>query len=391
MTRILIVTLLESFAGILVQRGIFFYTKEHLSFGKVDNLWLALATGAPYVLGALASHPLSRRLGERRLLLLLLVGQILSLIPIVMLPKGQSLSIAIFICGAVFSTLIGVKWPLVESYVGAGHEPSRQFRAVGVFNITWSGAVPLALGAAGLLIWAAPWALFVAALAVFAINLIPTLGLPAVPVHLPDDHPQRPDAATLTRYRSLLTASRALLVSSYCLMWILAAVLPDILIESLGISLLLAPALAALPDLMRLGMFILLTARTRWHGRVWPLVVAAAAMPVGFLAIMSSLGLMTVLAGEAVFGLAIGMVYYAALYYALASKNASVEAGGAHEALIGSGFIFGPTACLIGIYLSSGGSMSMLTGTVTGVGPLILATTALAVWPLLRLRRSSNQ
>ncbi|MCE5276716.1 MAG: MFS transporter [Planctomycetaceae bacterium] len=382
MTRILIVTMLESFAGILVQRGIFFYSKEHLAFTKVDNLWLALATGAPYVLGALASHPLSRRLGERRLLLLLLVGQILSLVPIIAAPHATTL----FICGAVFSILVGVKWPLVESYVSAGLEPSRQFQAVGVFNITWSGAVPLALAAAGLLIWAAPWALFVAALAVFALNLLPTLGLPAVPVHLPDDHPQRPDGATLGRYRSLLTASRALLVSSYCLMWILAAVLPDILIESLGISLLLAPALAALPDLMRLGMFILLTVRSQWHGRVWPLVVAAAAMPIGFLAIMSSRGLGMVLGGEIVFGLAIGMVYYAALYYALASKNASVEAGGAHEALIGAGFIFGPTACLIGIYLSSGGAMSVLTGTVTGVGPLILATTVMAAWPLLKLR-----
>ena len=40
--------------------------------------------------------------------------------------------------------------------------------------------------------------------------------------------------------------------------------------------------------------------------------------------------------------------YTASLYYALVVKNASVDAGGAHEALIGLGFVLGPVAGLVG-------------------------------------------
>jgi hypothetical protein len=71
-------------------------------------------------------------------------------------------------------------------------------------------------------------------------------------------------------------------------------------------------------------------------------------MPVSFLAILFAPTLPLVLAGEAVFGVCIGFAYTASLYYALVVKNASVDAGGAHEALIGLGFVFGPAAGLAG-------------------------------------------
>jgi len=52
------------------------------------------------------------------------------------------------------------------------------------------------------------------------------------------------------------------------------------------------------------------------------------------------------LVGELLLGLAAGFAYYSALYYALVVKNASVDAGGAHEALIGLGYAHGPLAGL---------------------------------------------
>ena len=46
-------------------------------------------------------------------------------------------------------------------------------------------------------------------------------------------------------------------------------------------------------------------------------------------------------AGELLFGWAVGEVYFAALYYAMVVQNASVEAGGGHERIIGLGFALG--------------------------------------------------
>ena len=58
--------------------------------------------------------------------------------------------------------------------------------------------------------------------------------------------------------------------------------------------------------------------------------------------------------GELLFGTAAGFLYTAALYYAQVVQNASVDAGGAHEALIGVGYALGPGAGLVGTALAHG-------------------------------------
>ena len=89
------------------------------------------------------------------------------------------------------------------------------------------------------------------------------------------------------------------------------------------------------------------------------------------------------LAGEVAFGLAAGLTHYAALYYAMVVKNASVDAGGAHEGLIGLGFTAGPAAGLAGRALVPG---SYVLGTLAGIGPLLAVCTAGAVWSLVGIR-----
>ncbi|KKK73493.1 hypothetical protein LCGC14_2893280 [marine sediment metagenome] len=66
--RVILITLLESFACTLVQRGIFFFTDDRLGFSNVANLWLAVAFGAAYVPAAFVSHRLSDRFGEKRMI-----------------------------------------------------------------------------------------------------------------------------------------------------------------------------------------------------------------------------------------------------------------------------------------------------------------------------------
>ena len=92
-----------------------------------------------------------------------------------------------------------------------------------------------------------------------------------------------------------------------------------------------------------------------------------------------------VLAGEVLFGAALGMVYTSALYYAMVLKSAAVDAGGGHEAIIGSGFVLGPAAQLAGIALMPLLDSRML-GTLAGVGPLVLVCGVGAAWGVLRAR-----
>ncbi|MGZ6292680.1 MAG: hypothetical protein ACXWMK_10880, partial [Syntrophales bacterium] len=115
-SRLIVFSSIASFATALVQRGVFFYTREALAFGETQNLLLALGMGIVYVVGAFPSHRVSERFGERRVLLGLLIIQTGVLVAISQRPQGWLLAVG----SPGFSCLNGMMWPIVESYVSAG-------------------------------------------------------------------------------------------------------------------------------------------------------------------------------------------------------------------------------------------------------------------------------
>ncbi|MCG3179336.1 MAG: hypothetical protein BIFFINMI_01670 [Phycisphaerae bacterium] len=378
--RLLAITFIESFATIVVERGIYFFTENRLGFTASANLWLALAFGVTYVVGAVFSHRVSRRLGERRLLGLMLLGQTLA-------HAGLAVNagpVAVFLLSGAIGGLNGMKWPLIESYVSAGRGPKQAAAAVGQFSIAWAASVPLALVATGPLIRWLPAGMFVLCAVVNIASLILVLPLPARPVHLPDGHPERPTPETLVTIGGLLRTSRWTLFAGYSSMWVLAALMPGIF-SRLGYDVTVATALSGLLDLMRLVAFVVCIAWQGWHWRAWPLAGAIAALPAGFVGVLFGGQVGVVLAGEAVFGLAIGLVYYAALYYGMVAHNASVESSGTHEALIGMGFAAGPAAGLLGIALAVAGAVKgNIMGATVGVVPIFGCCAAASVRSLWR-------
>jgi len=183
--RLLLITFVESFATILIERGIFFYTYNRLGFTDAENLWLALGFGASYAVGALSSHHLARRGTEKGLLVAALVAQFLVLAGLCLRP----FSYAVAIGNTVVGFLVGLKWPVVESYVAAGLTPKDQAKALGWFNLSWAVPTALAVGASGPLIaWRAE-GLFAAAAGLNAVSLFLVFGLGRRAVHLPQDQP----------------------------------------------------------------------------------------------------------------------------------------------------------------------------------------------------------
>src|SRR6185503_264722 len=83
-----------------------------------------------------------------------------------------------------------------------------------------------------------------------------------------------------------------------------------------------------------------------WHGRWGTLGLAGIALTAGLAGILLAPSVALMATGLAVFGLGMGLTYYASLYYALAVGRAGVDAGGNFEALIGIGYLGGP---LVGV------------------------------------------
>lgn len=344
-----IVTFLESIAGTLLQRGLYFYTHENLGFSEQQNLWLAFGFGATYIVGAFASHRLSTRWDERRLLIGCLFALLFVHSMLALFPAAWLLVTGVFIT----ATVQGAKWPVIESYVSAGRAPKELLPLLGRYNVTWATAGFVAIGVTGVIVGSGLPALFFwlpAALNIGAIALC--LRLPARPPHLAHGHPKRPAQHELESMRALLGSARWSMTGSYALLYVLAPLMPSLLAQH-ALPVVLATPVASILDATRVLTFGALGALAGWHGKRTPLWLTLVALPASFLLILLGNSLSLLILGELIFGVAAGFAYTSALYYALVAENASVDAGGAHEGLIGIGIGLGPLSGLAGQLLVS--------------------------------------
>jgi predicted MFS family arabinose efflux permease len=377
-------TFLQSFAGVLLSRGVYFYTHERLAFTATQNLFLGLGYGIAYIAGAFVSHRLTSRLGERRLLSWLLTSLIATHVVLFAMPRGPVLAVAL----PLISFFLGVHWPIVESFMSAGETPGQLLRVSSRYNVTWATSVPLGIGVSGTLIASPrPETLFLVP-AVFsaAALVVVLLRFPRRLLHLDSAHPERPRAAEIPRYAALTVSARWGMMLSYSLIFLLAPLMPNIL-QQLGLNVARSTPAAALLDVGRLLSFGVVALYSGWRLRAVPMVAALVTLPVAFCMVLFAQHLALALAGELLLGLAAGFAYSSALYYALVVKNASVDAGGAHEALIGLGYALGPIAGLAakGVAAASGGSGNTL-GILAAALPLVALCLYGGLRPLGALR-----
>jgi MFS family permease len=378
--RLLLVTFLESFGTVLLERGIYFFTADRLRYSEPENLWLALAFGVAYVGGALASHRLTTRWKERSVLL----GTLVALLLLHAALSRDTHSRSVRFLFPLIGLLQGLKWPVVESFISAGRSPAELVRLLGQFNVSWALSVPAALIAAGPIIASGrPELFFESAALINAIAIVLCLPLPARPAHFEDDHPARPAASDLARAARLLVSARWSMLSSYTLLFLLAPLMPESL-RRLELEVTTATAWVALLDVARVVCFGVAGYYTAWRGRSALLVASAVTLPLAFALVLGAPNLPLLALGEVLFGLASGFCYSASLYYALLVRNAAVDAGGAHEGLIGAGFALGPLAGLAGSLLQRG-TLGRTEATLLAVLPLAVGCLTLALKPLLGL------
>jgi MFS family permease len=350
-------------------------------------LWVAFGFGATYIVGAFGSHALSRRLGERTLLLACLLGLMVVHSLLALFPAAS-----VLVVGVLTTAVIqGAKWPVVESYVSAGRAPKQLLPLLGRYNVTWASAGFVAIGGTGPILATGIPSLFFWLPALFnLVSIVLALKLPAKPLHLEQGHPERPAEGELRHMRSLLGSARWSMTGSYALLYVLAPLMPTILAQ-LALPLTLATPVASVLDAVRVLTFGVLGALAGWHGKRLPMWLTLAALPSAFVLILLGNSLPLVLLGEVIFGVAAGFAYTAALYYALVSENASVDAGGAHEGLIGIGIGLGPLSGLAGQLLVTapghgGGGLQPFVALAVTTAPIAALCAAGALRPLLKPR-----
>jgi len=369
LSAVLAVTFVNSLGTGIVTNGVFFVARESYGFGPLRNYGLGLLLGFFYVAGALGVSPLLLRLASRHASIstrAVLIGVTAMLGTLCFLPllaaRLDAGSWAIWLFTACYSALSGSLWPMIESYLSGGRRDRALRSAIGRFNVVWGVAVVAAFWLMAPLV--KPWPLGIIAIlgVLHVLTAAITWPLGAEPGrHLESRAEPHPHV-----YRSLLRVLRVLLPTSY---FIAAAWQPfaPTAVERIGIAVAWQTPLVATWMASRVIVFIVMERWHGWHGRWRTPLAGAFLLGIGFaVSVLAPLagpglpGAAAMIAGLSILGLGMGIIYSAALYYAMEVGEAEVSAGGKHEALIGLGFTLGPACGLAG-------TLGVETGLLRGV------------------------
>ncbi len=360
--------------------GLSFMARHGYGFDSERNLLFHALLGAIYVVGSLASGPLSKRLSRfgstRGQLAWLIAGQSL----FALLPLLGAAEVWLWIAAIAISGLSALMWPIIESYLGAGRQGTAMRRALGQFNLVWMSTmlVPMFV--------MAPWIEHHARAVWIGIALAWLLALGALPwfrVTPRPHHAEDPLEQAGPRYRYLLRAARYLLPSSYVLLSVISPLLPYRM-ETLGVAIAWQTPIVATWMVTRVWVVASMGRWPRWQGRWETLLLAAMSLVMGFFGVLLAQHLVTMVIALALLGAGLAITHYAGLYYALAVGQAEVEAGGTHEALMGLGYTFGPLIGWAG--LSLGGH-----GLVVGLTSAWIAGAAWRAWRPYQEERTADQ
>jgi hypothetical protein len=382
---LLALTFLMSIGTSVFWNAIAFVAKHAYGFDQKDSLVLTAVMGIIYTVGAFGSGPILRRLpgSPRGQLALLAVIQAILCAG----PAASGSVIALWAAAGGVSLTSSMIWPLVESYLAAGRHGADMRRAIGWFNFVWMAAVTVPL-------LSMPPILEHDARLVIGAQVVTNLAA-LVPLALLRARPGRHEEDAAARhvppsYGHLLLSARMLLPTSYVLMSAMSPILPY-RFDVLGTALWMQAPIVATWMIVRVASMLVMWRSPAWHGRWGTLLLGWAAMTGGFALVVLAPALPIMLAGFAGFGLGVGIVYYAALYYGLAVGRAAIDAGGAHEGLIGAGYAIGPFAALAATFAADatgadpagvrgGAWIAAMTFAVAAVG------SAAALVPYLRSR-----
>ncbi len=395
-------TFMCSIGSAVVYSGIFFLAKSQYHFGQRENFLLGLLYGLAYIPAALSVGPLLRRLSRsgvsaRSLLIFLMTAMAaMCFLPwageLLQTPGAGRSSWPIWVAVAVYSPLSGMLWPMVESFLAGGRSDVQLRNATGKFNITWASAIVITLLLIGPLVERQALSILNGLGGVhLACVLILMAFAPSPAAHAHTEHVVPPE------YKRLLTFLRMLLPVSFMFISTLSPYLPYAM-DSIGARAEWQTPVAAIWCAARVLAFFALERWQGWHGRWWVPIVGALVLLASFVWLVlvplvapGALGLPLFLIGLAAFGIGVGVIYAAALYYAMEVGSSGVDAGGTHEALIGIGYTAGPVFGLAGLGAAGVHLVRDGSATLVMLGLVALAATGTGVLALTRAARMARR
>jgi predicted MFS family arabinose efflux permease len=334
---------------------LFFHLRNDFNFGNRENLWFAALNGLIYVPASWYGGRFTQRHGS------------FAALKIGFGSMAVLLGLGVFFHSLAAQTMIMALWTVAVCFTWAPLETlasEKESRAglahmVGIYNVVWSGGAAIAYFTGGTLQQALGKAsLYWLPALLHALQFVLLLWLVrksrgVMPVAHNSTRPiasgaSSPEPDFAQHHISPAAAKTFLRMAwlanpfAYVAMNTVIPLIPD-LAARFGLSTALAGFVASVWMFARLAAFALLWRWTKWHYRFGWLLASYAVMVGSFLALLIGPNLVIVVVAQIAFGLAVGLIYYSSLFYAMdVGGETQGEHGGIHEALIGLGIFGGP-------------------------------------------------
>ena len=293
------------------------------------NAWGALA----YTLTSLVSGRLADRMGYRLVMTIGCVFLALAFVGYI----GVNRIWHFVLLSVLMAVAIAHYWPPMQAWLGRGKSRDMLLPALGRFNVAWTLGVCIGPAAGGELFEFHPFSGFI--LSGF-LGVLLFAGLLVVPIveSEPDAVNRRSVAATSGHFLPLALLAN---FATFFAIGLVRALFPK-LATDLDISPSLLGYLLALIALTQLAVFYFMSRTDRWQFRMSPIIFAQllAAFGLGLIGIGTQP--IVFACGFLLLGGLIGVTFTASIFYSLYAEGPGGRRTGVHEAIVGSGFLFGP-------------------------------------------------
>ena len=247
---------------------------------------------------------------------------------------------ALFFLSVLTAVAIAHYWPPMQAWLGRGKPRDRLLPALGRFNVAWTLGVCIGPAAGGELFEFHPFSGFILG-GVFVGLLF--VGLLAVPISEsgPDTTHSRAKRSVAAPSGHFLPLALLANFATFFAIGLVRALFPK-LATDLGISPSLMGHLLALTALTQLAVFYFMSRTDRWQFRVSPIIFAQLLASFGLGLIGTGTQPIVFACGFLLLGGLIGMTFTASIFYSLYAEGPGGRRTGIHEAIVGSGFLFGP-------------------------------------------------
>ena len=238
----------------------------------------------------------------------------------------------------LMSLAISHFWPPLQAWLGRGKTRGNLLRDLGRFNVAWSLGFLIGPLVGGFMFETRPNSAFWLGIFLMMVMFIAFISLK---VREDSDEQTQEMLATIPLARKFLPMAFVANFATFFSIGTVRSLFPK-LATDLGIEPGLLGGLMALIGLAQLTAFYLMSKTDMWQFKKVPLIVAQGMACVGLF--MMGLGThpLVFAMGLLLIGLLAGVTFTASIFYSLYTQSPGGRRTGFHEAIVGSGFLFGP-------------------------------------------------